>query len=198
VNTTLTRCCCILASFLLLGPTVAAPVTTGQDPETGLRFWEWRGEGVLFRLDQRLPDQTRAFFLARGFDRASADQVATRCVFQSRFRNTADAGAVTIDLDEWRIQVPGDAERRLLTREVWTRRWQAASLPQPARIAFEWSLLPTRQRYAPGDYNWGMTSYGLAPGQRFDLVFGWRRDGRRHHARLEDIQCPPDIHPEPQ
>lgn len=189
-----------LALFLLpfVGAAVAGPVTTGSDPDTGLRFWEWRGQGILFRLDQRLPDQTRAFFLARGFDRRAADRIAAGCVFQSMFRNTADAGTVTIDLDDWRIRVAGEEERRLLTREAWARVWQARDVPQSARIAFEWSLLPTRQTYAPGDYNWGMTSYGLSPGRRFDLEFSWRRDGTPHHAHLEDIQCPPDIHPEPQ
>jgi len=175
----------------------ASSTTTGRAPDTGLRYWEWQGDGVLFRLTQRLPDQTRAFFLARGFDPDSADLIATRCVFQSMFKNTAEAGSVTIDLDDWRILVSGDKERALMTRETWTRQWQTRKPPQSARIAFEWSLLPTRQVYGPGDYNWGMTSYGLPPRQRFDLVFSWTRDGKVFTARLKDIECTPDLHPEP-
>lgn len=178
-------------------PFAADSVSTGILPETGLRFWQWQADGVLFKLTQRLPDQTRAFFLARGFDRDSAERIATRCVFQSMFQNTAPpgGGSVSIDLDEWRLVTPGD-ERPLITREAWNREWDKKALPKPVRIAFEWSLLPTRQRYEPGDYNWGMTSYGLAPGERFNLRFGWRRDGQRFTGYLEDIECPRDIHPE--
>lgn len=38
-------------------------VEQGVIEETGLRYREWNAEGALFRLTQRLPDQTRAFFL---------------------------------------------------------------------------------------------------------------------------------------
>ncbi len=33
-------------------------VEQGVIEETGLRYWEWHAGGVLFRLTQRLPDQT--------------------------------------------------------------------------------------------------------------------------------------------
>lgn len=39
------------------------------------------------RLIQRLPDQTRGCFIARGFATASADRVARSCVYQSVQRN---------------------------------------------------------------------------------------------------------------
>lgn len=176
--------------------TAAAPVTTGHDEATGLWYWEWNADGVVFRLTQRLPDQTRGFFLARGFDPASADNIATRCVFQSMFKNAGDAGfgQVAFDLREWRIHADS-AEWPLLVRSDWEKEWAARGLSEPARIAFEWSLLPTTQEYAPGDYNWGMTSYGLPPGSRFDLAFTWRHQGELHHGRIEGIECPPDIHP---
>jgi hypothetical protein len=184
--------------LLLLTPTLCpAAVETGVEPETGLRYWQWEGEGVIFRLTQRLPDQTRAFFLARGFDPQSADLLATNCVFQSMFQNAAAEGSASVrfDLRDWRILVD-DTPRRLKDRDYWAEVWASRDLPQPARIAFEWSLLPTTQEYAPGDYNWGMTSYGLAPGLVFDLQFSWSANGTGHRARIEGIECAPDIHPE--
>ncbi|HHJ15811.1 MAG TPA: hypothetical protein ENJ80_03850 [Gammaproteobacteria bacterium] len=181
--------------------TLAGPVTTGAKPETGLRYWEWNDQGVLFRLTQRLPDQTRAYLLARGFDAGSADLAATRCMFQSMFKNTRSRGApaVSINLEDWRVHAAGTEKRKqLLTREHWKQVWTQRGVSGAAAIAFEWSLLPTRQEYAPGDYNWGMTSYGLPPGTRFDLDFSWQREGKLFRGRLDGVECPADIHPEPQ
>lgn len=166
-------------------------VVEGEDESTGLRYWEWRGGAVVFRLTQRLPDQTRAFFIARGFDSESADLFARSCVFQSLFKNAGEAGEVTFDLREWRVLWSGSASP-LLLRDDWGGQWRARGLTPSARIAFDWSLLPTTQAYAPGDYNWGMTSYGLEPGTRFGVEFTWRRDGRAHAGRIEGLQCPPD------
>ena len=78
-------------------------------------------------------------------------------------------------------------------KEVWEREWQAYGLSQPARIAFRWSLLPTRQRFESGDYNWGMSSYGLPPGSRFDLELVWYRDEIRETGLLRDVECPEDV-----
>jgi len=176
----------------------AAPLTTGVVPETGLRYWEWKSEGVLFRLTQRLPDQTRAYFMARGFDSGYADLIATRCVFQSMFKNIAGPGdaTITIDLNTWQVRSGGD-EHPVLTREKWQEEFRNSDISRAAAIALEWSLLPTRQVYAPGDYNWGMTSYGLKPGQVFDLGFAWKQGDQVFHGKLDGVECSPDIHPEP-
>lgn len=192
----------LLFITLLISGTVAAatgPVNTGVVPETGLRFWEWNARGVLFRLTQRLPDQTRAYFMARGFDNENAESIATRCVFQSMFKNIAEQGegAVSIDLDTWRIHSAG-GETRMITREKWPENFVNPEVAKAAAIALEWSLLPTRQVYAPGDYNWGMTGYGLKPGKVFDLDFSWKRGDKVFQGYLKSVECAPDIHPDPQ
>lgn len=186
------------AGLLLLLPLSAgARVETGHEDATGLAYWQWDADGVVFRLTQRLPDQTRAFFLARGFDASSADRFATNCVFQSMFKNASPAGdeSLRFDLRDWRVNADG-TEGRPQGRSYWSEIWISRGVPESARIAFEWSLLPSQQEYAPGDYNWGMTSYGLAPGTSFDLAFSWTVGGKAHHGLIEGLQCPPDIHPE--
>jgi len=181
------------------GAAAEAPVTIGVVPETGLRYWEWKSEDVLFRLTQRLPDQTRAYFMARGFDAGSADLIAKQCVFQSMFKNIADSGgaAISIDLDSWQVR-SGDDDRGVLTREKWQDKLRESDSSRAAAIALEWSLLPTHQVYTPGDYNWGMTSYGLKPGQIFDLGFSWERDDQVFHGNLKGVECSQDIHPDPE
>lgn len=189
----------LLSLVCLLLPAAAGGETAeGVVPETGLRYWEWQGGGALFRLTQRLPDQTRAFFLARGFRAEDADFLARNCVFQTLFQNTEPAGGATVryNLDEWSVHARGTTHP-LLTRERWSDIWEGRNVAQPARIAFEWSLLPTRQLYRPEDYNWGMTSFGLEPGAHFDLDFSWERDGIPQQGRLVGVQCPDDLHPEP-
>lgn len=189
----------LIAALIMLPVRAGAgPVTEGIVGETGLRYWEWDSQGVLFRLTQRLPDQTRAFFLARGFDAGSADLVATQCVFQSMFRNTGSkgSGAVDIDLDDWTVET-NRTQSELMTRQKWEAKLRSFGLQPAALIAFTWSLLPTRQSYQPDDYNWGMTSYGLTPGTKFDLRFTWFHNGQLREGRLEGIECPDDTHPEP-
>ncbi len=181
-----------IAGVLLLGLpiAVAAEVLTGADAQTGLRYWEWQQDGVSVRLVQRLPDQTRAFFLGRGFSRKHADRIASACVFQTIFRDDGSK-PVAFDLDRWSIDY-NQHRQALRTRERWDDIWESEGVNKAARIAFRWSLLPTRQQFQPGDYNWGMTSFGLPPGARFDLFLTVTIDGKTVNGKIPDIVCASD------
>ncbi len=169
---------------------VAAAVVISDNPETGLRSWIWRERGVSLELVQRLPDQDRAFFAARGFSRDEADRIARACVFQTIFRNDG-ASPLAYDLDDWVVLHAG-ASQSLLTRERRNDIWRESEVSQAARIAQHWALLPTRQRFEPGDYNWGMTSYGLPPGSAFDLELVVTLGGDRITRRVAAVVCADD------
>ncbi len=184
---------------LLMAQPAAAVVNTGTDAEARLPYWEIVEPGVSIRIVQRLPDQTRGFFQARGFSVADSELIAQSCVFQTVFRNLAPATEpvmIEYNLNEWVVQTAG-AEGRMKTREDWRKIWTGRRASQAAQLAFEWGLLPTRQTYGPGDYNWGMSVYGLAPGTEFALDVVWRQNGERRTARLNGVRCAPDIHPQP-
>jgi len=184
---------CLKWSLLVMSVTpgwVVSEVISSKDQQTGLRIWEWKQEGISIQLVQRSPDQTRAFFQGRGFSSADADSIARACVFQTIFRNDGNV-PVAYDLDAWHITHQGKS-LPLQTRERWGQRWQSAKVPKGARIAFRWSLLPTRQRFEPGDYNWGMTSFGLPPGASFDLMLELVIDGKAVEARIPSIACAAD------
>jgi len=149
----------LLVSLLLSGA-LAAAVTVEVGKETGLKTWEWREDGVSLRLVQRLPDQTRAYLLAR-------------------------------DLDQWEVHYQGRT-MHMMTRERWKERLSQAGVSKAGRIAFNWSLMPTRQHFEPGDYNWGMTSYGLPPGSRFDLKLKLILGGKPLEALIEGLECAPE------
>ena len=182
----------------LLPVAVLAGMSRQVDPQTGLAGWKLREGDFELELVQRLPDQTRAFFLARGFPKAEADRIAVHCVMQTIVRNTGQPGAappLRVNLNDWRVHYKG-VIRPLRHKEAWLAEWaQTESVPGAAQLAFRWSTLPTEQVYAPrGDYNWGMTLYDLPPGETFDLYVVWHAGERRHAAWLRGVQCAPDRH----
>jgi hypothetical protein len=164
------------------------------DPDTGLATWTLHDGALSVELVQRLPDQTRAFFMGRGFPTLSADAFARACVFQAIIANAAvgaQGPAVEIDLRRWRID-SGQGPAPLPVEALWQPRWEASGLSQGARIAFRWALFPTEQTFMPGDHGWGMIPFGPAPDTRFDLSLVWSEDGVEHTARLNSIHCTPD------
>lgn len=169
---------------------VSAEIITSEEAQTGLRTWEWKQAGVSIQLVQRLPDQTRAFFQGRGFTSKDADTIGRACVFQTIFRNDGKQ-PLTYDLGDWQITHRGK-HLPLQTRERWDEKWQAGEASQAARIAFRWSLIPTRQGFEPGDYNWGMTSFGLPPGESFDLSLVLTINGKAISSSIPAIVCAAD------
>lgn len=188
------RLLCLIGLMLAHGSILAAEVTTGIDEQAGLKYWQVANKSMSLRLVQRLPDQTRGFFLARGFDLKQVDDIANSCVFQTVFRNTSQTGRASpleYDLMQWKVVRTGH-EQRMKTREAWETEWNQRGVSTSAKIAFKWSLLPTRQVYRPGDYNWGMSVFALQPGSVFDLHVSWAQHGKIHHAVIHKIRCAKD------
>ena len=189
---------CVWLLCLIATPATAA-VTRGTDPEAQLPYWEVVDAGMSLRLVQRLPDQTRGFFQARGFNAQQADMIALNCVFQTVFRNTSTpdkGGNVEYNLRDWTVHAIG-GRQGMKTREDWRGIWASKKASKSARVAFEWALLPTQQIYRPGDYNWGMSVFNLPPGSAFDLEVIWRWQGKTRSARIEEMRCAEDLRLEP-
>ena len=189
----------ILLSLMTLSGSLRSELITGTDEVAQLPFWEWRDNSVSIRLVQRLPDQSRGYFEARGFNKAHAELIAKSCVFQTVYKNIAMAGSrevISYDLSQWQVLVDGKAQSMKL-REYWNKEWKNLGVSSKAKIAFKWSLLPTRQSYKAQDYNWGMSVYGLPPGTRFDLLMVWTVNGKQKSATIKNIECAPDVHLEP-
>jgi len=166
----------------------------GTDEDSGLPYWAWEEGPVEIRMVQRLPDQTRAFFIARGLSTAAADRLARSCVFQTIVRNRGGGGQtarVGVDLTAWRRDA-GRGLEPIGDKDVWDREWAATGETRAARIAFHWAFFPTVQTFFSGDINWGMTSYGVPPGARFDLALAWTLDGAPRSAFLHGVTCAPE------
>lgn len=179
-------------SGLLISGALLAEQNPDIDPETGLTRWQWDSGKASFTFNQRLPDQTRAYFQGRGFKPDEAEIVASGCLFQAIVRTHAQNDKpLQIDLSDWRVVVDGEALPLKLEHE-WQQIWQKHDVQRSARIAFGWSLFPTQQRFAPGDWNMGMITLGLSPGDRFDLQISYQLEDEVIQTRLRGMQCAED------
>jgi len=166
----------------------AAEVLTETAADSGARSWILRDGPLELRLQQLTLDQTRAFYLGRGFDAAAAERIAHGCVFQTVARNIGAAGSVALDLAHWRLETAG-GPRPIKLKHEWDQEFEAGGTPPSARIAFRWATFPTEQSFDPSDYNWGMTTFGLPPGSSFDLSLQWRVDGHPQQALIKSMSC---------
>lgn len=181
-------------TLLALGSLPAAATGTWVDAETGLATWQTETQGIQVRLTQISPDQARAFYLARGFSAEAAERYASQCVFMTVVRNVGDT-PIEYRLADWRYRAAGQPLRAIRSKTEWDRLWQRLGLSEAARIAFNWAQIPAGQRYAPGDWNQGMTAYAVPRGGRFDLDFAWRvvgdsgAGGETLTGTLEQVRC---------
>ncbi len=181
---------CSIIFMLIVAPALAG-VTQSVDAQTDLSSWKIDDGNFELELAQLLPDQTRAFFLARGFSKQIANTIATSCIMQTIGRNSAEkeiSASIDVDLKRWRMLHNG-AESPVKLKEQWDSEWSAGEVIDAARLAFRWATFPTQQNFAHGDYGWGMTSFGLVPGERFDLKVVWSAAGVQKEAWIRGIQC---------
>lgn len=181
--------------LLFLPALLALPgLTTAQAQSLKLKtpLLKWQENGLTLELQAVPPDLVRAFFLARGFDKANADLIAGQgCIFRSSIGNSAtkaNAPAVSIDLKNWHV-LAGDKITAPRPREAWEDFWQKKKIPDRAKTAFYWALMPTKQTWQPGDYNWGMISFALPAGTKFDLEISWQRVGKPHKHLFKNLEC---------
>ena len=185
----------LLLLFLLLPPAVMADVTHTTNPDNGLQGWHFSDGDIEIELLQRLPDQTRALFMQHAFSSEVIEELATSCMFQTIIRNTGASGSgqpVSVDLGEWRMQHAG-SRGPIKLKEPWMASWPEEAADPAARLVFRWGMFPTRQEFLPGDYNWGLTAFGIPPGSVFDLDVSWLEGDSSRTGKITGIVCTPDV-----
>jgi len=181
----------IFTFSLCLSVTAVTAVESKHEtnPETGIQTWELHDQGVGFMLVQITPDQTRGFFLARGFSLEEVNYYVSYCVFMTIVRNEAIPESITYNLANWRFYRRSKPPGKLKLKEDWLKEWRQRKIAEPALIAFDWSQHPTTQSFEVGDWNQGMTTYAMPLGSVFNLKFQWNINGVIHESMLKDIQC---------
>ena len=189
----------IFVMLLMLGSLAAvsiqAEVLRSANEDNGLEKWHFIAGDIEIELVQRLPDQTRALFMKHEFSREVIEELATSCMFQTIIRNSGRSGEarpVSIDLTRWRMQHAGKVTGIVL-KEPLLASWTDADAAPAAKLVIRWGMFPTQQEYLPGDYNWGLTAYGIPPGSVFDLDVSWEEGGRLHSGKIVGVICAPDV-----
>lgn len=192
----------LIFTLAMMATTTAAAevkLSKGEDEQAKLPYWEISNQYMSLRFVQRLPDQTRGYFQARGFSPEHSEKIAQACVFQTVFKNLSNKSRpspLKYDLQKWEVHYK-NKKLKMKMREQWKPVWKKLGASQSAQVAFEWSLLPSKQAYQAGDYNWGMSVFNLKSGSKFDLKLSWHQHNRLHEYLIKGIDCAADIHPEP-
>ncbi|WP_198266002.1 hypothetical protein [sulfur-oxidizing endosymbiont of Gigantopelta aegis] len=176
-----------------------AEVSSSENETTALKSWKLSEKGFELQIVQRLPDQTRGFFLARGFNKSQANDIATQCIMQTIVKNTSkqEEAIISVKLREWRVKTAAQV-RGVKLKEDWAEQWSnlakgETAVKPSAKIAFRWATFPSEQQFdVKGDYNWGMISFGLKPGANFDLQVFWQVGEKRFSQWIRGIDCPED------
>jgi hypothetical protein len=185
----------LYAAATLAAAWVNAAVVSGVNEDNGLKSWKFTDGDIEIELIQRLPDQTRALFMKHEFSREVIEELATSCMFQTIIRNNGQSGTgqpVAIDLTQWRMRHAGKVTGIAL-KESWLDKWTEQQASHAAKLVVRWGMFPTQQEYLPGDYNWGLTAYGIPPGSIFDLEVFWKAGESVRSGRIDGLQCAPDV-----
>ena len=187
---------CLVTMLLMMAMAVTAgEVKRSVNEDNGLQGWHFSDSDIEIELIQRLPDQTRALLMNHKFSREVIEQMALSCMFQTIIRNTGKSAAnrvVSIDLTEWRMLHEGKV-RKPLMKEPLLDSWTDEDADPAAKLVVRWGMFPTQQEYLPGDYNWGLTAYGIPPGASFDLDVAWREGGALRRGEIKGVVCAPDV-----
>ena len=166
-----------------------AGVSTRTDPQTGLKSWQYQGDGLAIELLQLPPDFIRASYSARGLPDSVTEAVATRCVFGTIVRNISDA-PLSYRVADWRYRGPDGAEHPIKTKSEWLEEWHGMG------VRFSWSILADDPTFAVGDWIQGFTTMPVTHGSRVALTVVWSVNGVRYAKTLPDLECAPPPAPD--
>jgi hypothetical protein len=164
---------------------------TDDDAVAAFRWIAETKTGVRFTFAQRIPDQTRSFYLARGFPSPASSLYATACIYQVILNNDSKDRVVKIDLADWRVIYNGK-KKPIKLESDWQKTWQEMNISKSSRIAFRWSQFPKIQKHKPGDWFQGMAAADLPPSTEFDLYIKWLENDKPHDAIIHKLQCAAD------
>jgi hypothetical protein len=145
-------------------------------------------------LSARSPEQTNAFYSARGLPLIAVQEIAESCFLTVGLHNRR-ADTVWLDLAVWRFT---DASGRDITRislPEWTARWKTLQVPLAAQATFSWTQLPETRDMQPDETVSG--NVPVAPPQgEFTLTArfptGAAGRGKPIEISVPGLSCPRD------
>ncbi len=172
-----------MLSVALTSASVSA-TTVSKNPDNGLLSYSKDENGFSLELIQVVPDFIRAVYGSHNFPQDVIEDIAAYCVYGSVIKNTSGK-MLSYRVADWYYELDGK-RHPVKTKSQWLAQWRKAG------ITFSWTLLPDSGEFYQGDWQQGFTTVKAPRGSRFDFHYSWTLDGKRHHAVLRDMQCPPE------
>ena len=165
------------------------PQSKQVDAVTGITTWKIHTHGINLSITQILPDQSRAFYVNRGFTLKQTESFASSCVYMAIMRNDTAPGTIHFTQSNWLVMT-NKKSYPLVSVNSWLKKLKEQKVNNQALIAFRWAQFPPEQEYeVGGDWNQGMLSIGLPPDSLFDLIVRWDIAGKPYSTTLKGVRC---------
>jgi hypothetical protein len=162
----------------------AAEVTIRQNNASGLLTWTAKDDGFSIELIQLLPDFVRAVYGKHGLPADEVERIAAYCDFGTIIQNTSQQ-QLSYRVSDWRYIDKNGKAYPVKTKAQWLEEWRKAG------ITFAWTLLPGSGDFGVGDWQQGFTTIKIDRNEKFDLVYTWTLDGKKHQGKIENMSCAP-------
>ncbi|MBI5751427.1 MAG: hypothetical protein HZA59_04690 [Hydrogenophilales bacterium] len=151
-------------------------------------------EGLDLYLSARTPEQTSAFYSARGLPPIAVQEIAKSCFLTVGLHNRGKE-TVWLNLATWRFADASGREIARISLPEWRARWQALHLPLAAQATFGWTQLPETRDMQP-DENVGGNVPVVPPPGEFTLTArfptGAAGTGKPIEISVPGLSCPRD------
>ena len=172
----------IIFPCLLHTPIQAAEVTLHRNEASGLLTWAAKDDGFSIELIQLNPDFVRAVYGKRDFPAEEVERIARYCVFGSIIQNTSQQ-QLSYRVADWRYVDKHGKSYPVKTKAQWLAEWRKAG------ITFAWTLLPESGDFGIGDWQQGFTTIKIDQNEKFDFIYTWTLDGKKHEGKIENMSC---------
>ncbi|HUW76745.1 MAG TPA: hypothetical protein VMV70_08685 [Gallionella sp.] len=162
----------------------AAEMTVQKNSVSGLLTWTSNDDGFSIELIQLLPDFVRAVYDKHGLPADEVERIAGYCDFGTIIQNTSQQ-QLSYRVSDWRYIDKNGKAYPVKTKAQWLEEWHKAG------ITFAWTLLPGSGDFGIGDWQQGFTTIKIDRNEKFDLVYTWTLDGKKHQGKIENMSCAP-------
>jgi len=162
----------------------AAQATVQKNNVSGLLTWTSKDDGFSIELIQLLPDFVRAVYDKHGLPADEVERIAGYCDFGTIIQNTSQQ-QLSYRVSDWRYIDKNGKAYPVKTKAQWLEEWRKAD------ITFAWTLLPGSGDFGIGDWQQGFTTIKIDRNEKFDLVYTWTLDGKKHQGKIENMSCAP-------
>ncbi len=175
-----------MRQYLLLWLLCGSPLASAAD----IRITR---EGLDFFISVRTPEQTGAFYAARGLPPMAVQEITKTCFLTVGLHNRR-TDTLWLDLAAWRLTDASGQVVARISRPEWTARWNALHVPLAAQSTFGWTQLPETRDMQPDETVGGNVPI-VPPAGKFTLTARFRTGvtgaGRPVEISVPGLSCAP-------